>query len=171
LVLSYYSKENMMAIAKNDFTPEEWGVLVRAPLLVSYAIAGAAPSGGVGYVQEMKAVADAIVDAGEQAPDGSLVRAVVSQIRSNATDDTRGPTESVSAGEIKGRAIEACRRAVSILRQKVSAEDADAYKGWLLEVGARVAAAAKEGGFLGFGGARVSESEEVALNEIAAALE
>jgi hypothetical protein len=38
-------------------------------------------------------------------------------------------------------------------------------------VGARVAAAAKEGGFLGFGGTRVSESEEAALNEIAAALE
>ncbi|HVF89211.1 MAG TPA: hypothetical protein VNH22_04030, partial [Blastocatellia bacterium] len=69
------------------------------------------------------------------------------------------------------RAIEACRRAASILRAKADAKEGDAYKAWLLDVGARVAAASKEGGFLGLGGARVSKSEEEALAEIAAALE
>jgi hypothetical protein len=160
----------LIVSAKNDFTPEEWNALIRAPLMVSYAIAGAAPSGGVGYAQEMKAVADAIVDASEQAPAGSLVRAVVSEIRSNATDESRGPTETVSAADVKARAIEISRRVASILRSKAGAEGA-AYKSWLLDVGGRVAVAAKEGGFLGFGGARVSEREEATLSEIAAALE
>ncbi|HYP26788.1 MAG TPA: hypothetical protein VE262_08725 [Blastocatellia bacterium] len=157
--------------AKSDFTPEEWGVLVRAPLLVSYAIAGAAPSGRAGYTQEMKAVADSIVDASEQVPSGSLVHSVVSEIKAGATDDLRGPTETVSAGEVRGRALETCRRAASILRLKAGAQDSRAYKDWLLEVGGRVAVASKEGGFLGIGSTRVSESEEATLSEIAAALE
>ncbi|HKG22910.1 MAG TPA: hypothetical protein VKC34_13500 [Blastocatellia bacterium] len=160
-----------MMSSKNDFTPDEWKALLRAPMMVGHAIAGAAPSGRVGYVQEMKAVADAIVDASEQAAAGPLVQAVVGEIRSNAAADSRGPTETVSAADIKGRAIEACGRAASILRAKADAKEGEAYKAWLLDVGARVATAAKEGGFLGLGGARVSRGEEEVLSEIAAALE
>jgi hypothetical protein len=125
----------------------------------------------VGYVQEMKAVADAIVDASEQLAPGSLAHSVAGEIKAGATDETRGPTEAVPAREMGGRALEACRRAASVLRLKANEEDGRAYKTWLLDVGARVAAAAKEGGFLGIGSTRVSESEESALSEIAAALE
>ncbi len=156
--------------AKDNFTPDEWRALVRAPMMVSYGVAGAAPSGGFGHVQEMKAVADAIVDASEQASDGSLVRAVVDEIRANATDATVGEKETVSVTEIRGKALEACRMVASILESKASGEQGDNYKRWLLEVGQKVAQAAKEGGFLAFGGVRVSDSEAETLREIAAAL-
>jgi hypothetical protein len=156
---------------KENFAPAEWKTLIKAPMLVSYAVMGAAPSGGTGYVQEMKAVADGIVDASEQAAAGSLLHAVVGDIKANATDELRGPTETVSVGEIKDRAIELCREVVGILQSKADARDADDYKRWLLAVGQRVAQASKEGGFLGFGGARVSDSEAATLNEIAAVLE
>ena len=59
---------------KKSFSAEEWNTLMKAPMMVSYAVAGAAPSGGIGFVKEMKAVADAIFDAGEQYPEGVIGR-------------------------------------------------------------------------------------------------
>ena len=156
---------------KENFDPADWKTLIKAPMMVSYAVAGAAPSGGPAYVKEMKAVADAIVDASEQAPAGSLLRAVVNDIVANATDDLRGPIETIPVGEIKHRAIELCYEVAEILERRADAQDASEYKGWLLTAGQRVAQASTEGGFLGFGGARVSGSEAATLSEIAAALQ
>lgn len=155
---------------KDSFTPEEWKTLVRAPMMVGYAVAGAAPSGGIGFVKEMKAIADAIFDAGEQTGTGSLVGAVVDHIKSNATDQYEGPKETVQAAEIKDRVFEVCRQVNLILQSKASNEEADSYKRWLLALAQKVAEASKEGGFLGFGGTRVSDSETAALSELAAAL-
>ena len=156
--------------SKDDFTPQEWTMLIKAPMMVSYAVMGAAPSGGIGIVKEMKAVADAIVDSGEHAPAGSLVQAVVNEIKTNATDGSSGPKETIPPGEIKGRAVELCRDVAQILQSKTNEEEAQSYKLWLLSVGKGVAEAAKEGGFLIFGGTRVSDSEMEALTEVASAL-
>lgn len=155
---------------KDDFTPDEWTTLIKAPMMISYAVMGAAPSGGVGFVKEMKAVADSIVDSGEHAPAGSLIQEVVNDIKMNATDGSQGPKETISSGEIKSRAIELCRDVTQILQSKTTGEEAHGYKLWLLSVGKSVAEAAKEGGFLIFGGTQVSDSEMEALTGIAAAL-
>ena len=156
--------------SKDDFTSQEWATLVKAPMMVSYAVMGAAPSGGIGLVKEMKAVADSIMDSGEHAPAGSLIQAVVNQIRTNATDGSRGMQETIPPGEMKNRAIELCREVSQILQSKTTDEEAHSYKLWLLSVGKSVAEAAKEGGFLFFGGTQVSDSEKVALSEVASAL-
>ncbi|HEX8492099.1 MAG TPA: hypothetical protein VF658_04600 [Pyrinomonadaceae bacterium] len=155
---------------RDNFTPEEWKSLLKAPMLVSYAIAGAAPSGEEGFIQEMSAVADAIIEGGEQAAKASLLEAVVADIVANAGDEMRGPTEKISVGEIKNRALVNCQSVALLLQTKASPEEADAYKRWLIAVAQKVAAAAKEGGIFGFGGKQVSESETATINEIAAAL-
>lgn len=155
---------------RDNFTPEEWKSLLKAPMLVSYAIAGAAPSSEEGFIQEMSAVADAIIEGGQQAAKASLLEAVVADIVANAGDEQRGPTEKISVGETKNRALDNCRSVAALLQTKASPEEADAYKRWLLAVAQSVAAAAKEGGIFGFGGKQVSESEVATINEIAAAL-
>ena len=48
--------------------------------------------------------------------------------------------------------------------------DAAAFKSWLFSVSRRVAEAASEGGFLGFGGVQVSAAERATLGDIAEAL-
>ncbi|MGH9842430.1 MAG: hypothetical protein ACREEM_27120 [Blastocatellia bacterium] len=156
--------------AKDKFTPEEWKTLLKAPMMVSYAVVGASPSGMIGFVKEMKAVADAILEAGGQAPADSLVGLIVAEIKDQATDSTEGQKEKLSVAETKGKALETCRQTAQILQAKAGAADAESYKSWLLTVGRKVAEAAKEGGFLGFGGERVSESETAVLGEIAATL-
>lgn len=155
---------------KGNFTAEEWRALLRAPMLVSYAVAGAAPSDEEGYIQEMSAVADAIFEGGQSAAKDSLVSAVVAEIVANAEDNQRGATEKISVGDVKARALANCREVANLLPTKASAQEADAYKRWLLAVAQNVASAAKEGGFLGFGAEQVSKSEVATINEIAAAL-
>lgn len=154
----------------DKFTPEEWKTLLKAPMLVSYAVAGAAPSDQEGFIKEMAAVADAIVEGGEGAAQDSLLGAVVANILANADDDQRGQTEKVSTVDVKNRALETCRAVAAMLPTKVSAEEADAYKRWLMAVAQSVASAAKEGGIFGFGGQQVSGDEVATINEIAAAL-
>ena len=59
---------------------------------------------------------------------------------------------------------------MSILQSGATAEEADAYKMFVMTVAQAVAGAHKEGGFLGIGGTRVSEAENQALDEISQAL-
>ena len=70
---------------------------------------------------------------------------------------------------MRARAVEEVRKAVAVVEQKAPA-DATAFKEWLLHISTKVAEASKEGGFLGFGGIAVSDSEKVTLSEIANAL-
>ena len=155
---------------KDNFTAEEWRALLRAPMLVSYAVSGAAPSDEEGYIREMAAVADAIFEGGERAAQGSLLGEVVAQIVANAEDNQRGQTEKISVGDTRERALTNCREVAGLLRAKASAGEAEDYKRWLLAVAQTVASAAKEGGLFGFGGSQVSKTEVTTINEIAGAL-
>lgn len=156
---------------KDKYAPEEWNSLLKAPMLASYAVAGSDPSGEEGFIQEMSAVADAIIEGSQRASKDSLLSAVVADIVANAQDEKRGQTEKLSVGEVKGRAIENCRAVAALLQKKASAEEADEYKRWVIGVAHKVASAAKEGGIFGFGGAQISGNEVAIINEIGAALE
>ena len=48
--------------------------------------------------------------------------------------------------------------------------DAVAFKGWLRQISENVADAANEGGFMGFGGVKVSDAEKATLSDISRAL-
>jgi hypothetical protein len=62
------------------------------------------------------------------------------------------------------------REAIGILSGKATPEEVDDYKRFVMTVAQTVAAAHKEGGFLGIGGKPVSDAENRALDEISTAL-
>ena len=155
---------------KDKFTPEEWKTLLRVPMLTAYAVAGAAPSRQEDFVREMGAVAEGVIEGEGRATKDSLLGAVIADIYANARDEQRGQTEKLSPGEVKVRALSACRDAAAALGTKVSAEEAYEYKRWVLVVAEKVAAAAKEGGLLGFGGEQISGGEIETINEIGEAI-
>jgi hypothetical protein len=62
------------------------------------------------------------------------------------------------------------RGTLDILKQKASPEEVTSYTAMLSKVADNAANAAKEGGFLGFGGTRVSAPEQAFLDELKAAL-
>lgn len=155
---------------KDKFTPEEWRSLLKAPMLVSYAVAGAAPSREDGFIQEMSAVADAIIEGGQGAAKDSLLAAVVADILANAVDEQRGQTEKLSVKEVRQRALENCRSVARLLQTKATAEEAGDYKRWVIGVAHKVAKAAKEGGLFGYGGEQISGGEVEIINEIGEAI-
>ena len=71
--------------------------------------------------------------------------------------------------EAKKKAVDGCVAAANIVTQK-SPTEADEFKQWLMTIATRTSEAAKEGGFLGIGGTRVSEKEKAELATLASAL-
>ena len=62
------------------------------------------------------------------------------------------------------------KKVPALLEGKVPAEQAAGFKSWLVAIADKVANAGKEGGFLGFGGERVSAAESAAIKELASTL-
>jgi hypothetical protein len=156
------------------FTPEEWSRVLASPMVASAAITLADPSGLWGLLKEGMAGSWALVEAKQNTSTSPLVRAVAEAFTDgDARTSAQGHVQAVFRGsevaQLKSRAVEELRSVATILDTKAPA-DAAAFKSWLQGVAQRAAEAASEGGFLGFGGVAVSESEKTTLAEISAAL-
>ena len=153
---------------KADYTPEEWTLLMQAPMMAALNVIAASPSGPIGVVQEMMVVTKAALGAVEKASGNELIAAVAAEFK-ETKGDTAKP-EGLKAEELKSRSLEHLRQVAALLGQKSNPEEATAFKGWLVEMAGNVASAAKEGGFMGIGGTAVTEAETAALKEVAEAL-
>ncbi len=154
---------------KNSFSPVEWRKLVQAPLLAGFAVSAADPSSFIGTLQEAFASAKELAQA-KTGASGELVKAVADEIltssgRAEAREGIRSIVQGAQIDEIKGRALEALKETATLVNQKAP-QDAAAFNGWLWQIAKTVAEAGTEGGFLGFGGVKVSDAEKVALSEI-----
>jgi hypothetical protein len=92
-----------------------------------------------------------------------------SEGRSIARDELKADLTGKSPTELKQEVIDKLARIGQILNAKAPGE-APAFKTWLKHVAERVAEAASEGGFLGFGGVKVSDAEKATIAEVAKAL-
>jgi hypothetical protein len=104
----------------------------------------------------------------------SLVKAVVADFgtaegRSVARDGLKEKLTGTTPAAIKTQCIDTLRQVGTLVDAKAPADSA-AFKGWLRQISQHVAEAAKEGGFLGFGGVAVSDAEKATLAEITSAL-
>ena len=75
-----------------------------------------------------------------------------------------------SAEQMNQLVVDNSRKVAKLLKEKASQEEAAEYKEWTMSIAESVAKAAKEGGFLGFGGERVSANEKELYTTIAEAL-
>ena len=71
----------------------------------------------------------------------------------------------------KKTVLDKARAALELVRRKASPAEAEAYRAMLVGVAEKAAAASKEGGFLGFGGVRVSDKEQAFIAEVRRALD
>jgi hypothetical protein len=115
-----------------------------------------------------------LLEAGKAPAGLSLVKDMVADIttsegraaaREGFKDDLTGKTPA----ELKVQAIAKLTQAGSLLDAKAGA-DAAPFKAWLKHVSESVAEASTEGGFLGFGGVKVTEAEKASIAEVARAL-
>jgi hypothetical protein len=156
-----------------QFGAEDWARIVAAPMAAGLAVTAAEPGGLWGALRESFAVGGAFREA-KAGGTGGLIGEIVAAYES-AEGRTR--VQETLAGHFKGRpAAEAAKAAVAeigAVAALVSARapaEAAAFKSWIAGVAAKVAEAGTEGGFLGFGGVKVSAAEKATLAEIDRAL-
>jgi hypothetical protein len=141
---------------KASFSADEWTVVTEAPLLAGARVA-AAERGGT--LRERLAIRRVYAAARELRGESALLDELVA-----SSPSMRAAAEPAAASN------ERLRAALAILERKATAEDVDAYKGFVLAVVQTVAEALREGGFAGIGGEEVTKREQAALDEIGALL-
>lgn len=159
---------------RSNFTADEWKKVLESPLLAGFAVSAGDPSGLIGTLQEGLASAKALAAAKADAGADELIKAVVEDLltaegRNAARDGVKSLIQGAEMSEIKGRALAELGRTAAILNSKAP-DDARAFKDWLNHIANMVAEAGTEGGVLGFGGVKVSDTERATLAEIASTL-
>jgi hypothetical protein len=156
---------------KADFTPEEWTLLAKSPMLAALVVVAASPSGPFGILKEMIALAKLVAETKATQGADPLIAALVADITTREGMEQARPADlqGKNPAEARALALEQLKQGAALLDRKAP-DDAPGFKQWLQAVASRVANASREGGFLGFGGTLVSEQEEQALADIATAL-
>ncbi len=154
---------------KAAFTPEEWTQLRILPSLVSGGVSAADPGGLIGAFKEATAGMKAMYESLQQ----SNIELMKALFEDHSRPDMPDPKALLGEGardqqiaNFKAAVGAQIDQAMKLLDQKALPAEALAYKQMLMQVAERAANAAKEGGFLGFGGVKVSEAEQSYLNEL-----
>ncbi|MBA2522239.1 MAG: hypothetical protein H0V25_02800 [Solirubrobacterales bacterium] len=142
---------------KADFNAEEWSTLVEGPPVAGMIVV-AAERGGT--VRESIQIGKAY----NEARQAHMGPELIEELLSSPPEIDQSGYKSVE--DLRARGLQALRDAVTLLEQKATPDEVDAYRGFVLGIAERVAHAHKSGSFLGFGGHEVSDSEKAALEEI-----
>ncbi|HOD34362.1 MAG TPA: hypothetical protein PLR20_01840 [Syntrophales bacterium] len=161
--------------AKDAFTTEEWTLLRIVPSLVGAGVSASDPSGIFGAIKEAAAGMTEMVESLRQGSKLELFGAMLGDKSIPEVPDMKamvgeGNHERQMAN-LKAAVLERVKEAANLVNGKATPEEARAYKLMVMTVAEKAANAAKEGGFLGFGGVRVSSAEQSFLNEVKAALQ
>lgn len=147
---------------KADFNAEEWTTLVEAPLLAGMSVV-AAERGGT--LKESIAVGRTYGEARQRHGESPLLDEIV------ASPPAMDPARlREGGGDIQQLATTRLHEASALIDTKASADEAHAYKQFVVTVAEAVANAHREGGFAGIGGKPVSDNEQAALDTIRSTL-
>jgi hypothetical protein len=159
----------------DEFAPYsslEWTILTELPIRVLAASMRADTSSEFGLLLQQATGLSELSSRANEYASSELVQRVFEHYKSHGD----GEAQTLQLSEqwidrLLPDTLQRARQASEILAQRASAQDAAAYKLWLLETAAAVCAAARTGGFLGFGGERISEKEQEFLDGLAVAFE
>lgn len=159
---------------KTDFTPDEWKTLLESVMMAGIAVTAADPSGLWGTLKESMASARTVIGTKHDANATELIKAIAgeydtSEGRATARDGLRTQLSGKTPAEIVAKSLEVLKQAAALVAARAPGESA-AYTGWLRQISQSVAESATEGGFLGFGGVRISDAEKATLAQISASL-
>jgi hypothetical protein len=158
--------------ARDAFTAEEWARVVAAPMLAGIAVTAAEPGGIWGAVRESVAVAGAVRAAKADA-DPLVAEVAAAYETAEGREMARGALKSQARGKPPAEVVEAAITELSAVAGLVAAKapaEGPGFRDWLKAIAAKVAEAGSEGGFLGFGGEKVSAAETATLDRLVTAL-
>jgi len=157
------------------FTTEEWTLLRIVPSLVCGGVSAADASGIFGSIKEAVSGMMGMIKALQEGSNLELLNAMLADRSKPAIPDSKtllgeGSREQQIAN-LKSAVLTRVTEAVNLLSRKATPDEVQAYKQMVMGVAEKAASASKEGGFLGFGGVRVSNAEQSFLNEVKRALQ
>lgn len=160
--------------AQNAFTAEEWTLLRGLPSLVSSGVSAADPSGIIGSIKEASAGMMGMIRSLQEGTNIELLKAIADDKSIPGMPDVKamlgeGGREQQLAN-LRSAVLSRITEVVDLLSRKATPDEIQAYKKMVMVVAEKAANASKEGGFLGFGGVRVSNAEQSFLNEVKGAL-
>lgn len=163
----------------SDLSIEDQRVLMRAPNALVMATAYAEQDGVFSIRKELKAGLQAAIDGATAFPDNRIIQQLALEMNtidqgdmeetrkraSSATDpadrmEERNPTAS------RPMALQLASQSLAIMETNSTQREAVEFKYWLYSVADQVTLASKAGGFLGFGGTRVSPVEAAFLADL-----
>ena len=159
---------------KTDYSDEEWQLLIDVPTLSGLAVMMSGKS-GLGTMKEAISLTQGILDGAKEYPNVELIGAIVDARlkggeKSSAETFANNPYQGLGIEKFMTTVSEKCRAASELLARKATPEEASAFRAWVLSIADDVSKAAREGGFLGFGGTQVSVEEVEAIDRIKSAL-
>ena len=166
---------------ESRFNENEIFLLSTTPIQIGTVMAFAEGS-GLGTVKEMFASSRAFINGIKEYPNNEIIIGVlptVSNIKDAMSQAKEIRQKAVarlkelgidSSEKLREQLLQDSKKVAKILAEKATPEETAEYKEWAMSIAENVAKAAKEGGFLGIGGTRVSDGEKEAFAEIANAL-
>jgi hypothetical protein len=153
--------------SRADFNDPEWARLGRAPLVAGMAISLADPGGPIEAIKESSAAFNTVVEAAQEGGYGELVQSVARDVAEKARR-RENPMAGFKPDRQNAREeiLDELRAVNALLLAKATPEEVEEFREWLKAASQRAALAAKEGGFLGIGGERVSEREQQMLETL-----
>ncbi len=165
-----------------NLTTDQQHLLASLPHMVGSAVAFAGSSGLFGTGKEILTNGKALIEGAQQYPANALIQSIVPQPDGNRSEEvaemratrewmkSRSKEKNIDTPEkLSVQAISDAREANAVLAT-LDPVVASEYRQWVLQAAEKVAMAATEGGFLGFGGERLSEGEKKILAELKNAL-
>ncbi len=149
---------------KETFSVDEWKNLLSLPYAVGMTVIIVSPQGPIGMYKESKEMAMEPAKLASTSGSGLVsTLSVELQQQAKALMKEQQNLFKQNQANYKNMTIEACKSAASAL-SKTTADEAKAYKQWVLNLGQKVAEVAKEGGVA------VTDQEKETLNEISGAM-
>ena len=166
---------------ESRFSEEEIFLLATTPTQIGTVMAFSEGS-GLGTIKEMFANSKSYLNGLKEYPNNEIITGVLPSVTdmkeamSKAKEMRTKAVERLkeqgitSSEQLREQLLKDSTAVAEILSAKATPEEAAEYKEWAMGIAKNVAYAAKEGGFLGIGGTRVSDGEKDAFAAIATAL-
>ncbi len=162
------------------FTEEERFLLADTPFTIGLAMVFAGGS-GLGTIKEVYSSSKSFLEGAKDFPQNEIIIGVLPNMTD--TKEARAQVKAFqhkfmekikeaginSNEKIHQLAVDHSKDVTKLLEEKATPQEASEYKEWSMSIAENVAKAAKEGGFLGFGGERVSLGEKALYDDIAKA--
>ena len=166
---------------ESRFSEDEKFLLGNTPFAIGSTMAFSEGS-GFGTIKELYSSTKTFIDGIKAYPENVIIEAIVPNMQSDEGKAKAKELQNSYKEWVKSQGVDSfdamkkivirdAETVAKLLTDKARENESKEYKEWAMSIARNVANAAKEGGFLGFGGERISEKEREFYNQIATALD